>query len=221
MIEVWAARLDRSPADVERSAALLTEAEHGRARAFHFDRDRERWIVSRASLRMLLERWTGEPAREIEIVVSESGKPRLVSGKLEFNLSHSAGHALIALSDEGPVGVDIEQFSRGRGIDDCRGGFLHANEERRLIEGEARFRELIKIWCAKEAWLKAVGTGFLTAPQSLEVLWHDEVHAKIESSPSVTLFDIHLFELLEATDLCAAAALPAGSICPAVRWFDA
>lgn len=46
-----------------------------------------------------------------EIDVSEHGKPYLTDGSYEFNISHSHGRIVLALSDS-PIGVDIERADR-------------------------------------------------------------------------------------------------------------
>lgn len=46
-----------------------------------------------------------------EIGLSEHGKPYLNDGSYEFNISHSHGRIVLALSDA-PIGIDIERADR-------------------------------------------------------------------------------------------------------------
>jgi len=219
MIEAWAIDLDRLRA-MGALAEILSDGERQRAAAFHFDRDRNRWMAARACLRLLLAGWTGQLAEEIELTATREGKPCLarLDAKVQFNVSHTSGWALIVLSSEGPVGVDLEQFSRGADIDDCHDGFLSVDEKQKVAtmnESQTRYRELMRIWCAKEAALKAIGTGLLQPPQELEILWRDHC-----ASIAELRLDVHFPNVPQAEDLCAAIALSAGLKCPAVKWFE-
>jgi phosphopantetheinyl transferase len=78
-----------------------------------------------------------------------NGKPQLVGGAVHFNTSHSGELALVAVSDA-PVGVDIEQQ---RAIADP------VAFARRFHFETTDPHELMRLWCRKEAWLKARGVG--------------------------------------------------------------
>jgi phosphopantetheinyl transferase len=78
-----------------------------------------------------------------------NGKPQLVGGAVHFNASRSGELAVVAVSDV-PVGVDVEQH---RAIADP------AAFARRFYFDTTDQRELMRLWCRKEAWLKARGIG--------------------------------------------------------------
>lgn len=61
-------------------------------------------------LRRVLAVYLEEEPAEIQLAEGEHGKPRLADpgARLSFNLSHSGEVALVALSGEDEVGVDIE-----------------------------------------------------------------------------------------------------------------
>ena len=100
---------------------------------------------------------------------NEHGKPFLEHGPF-FSISHSRQFSVLAVS-ENEIGIDIE---------------MHQSQNRRLMERcftkeEQRFADLstenfIKIWEAKEAVLKLLGTGFSFAPRNFSVLPLDEEH---------------------------------------------
>lgn len=91
----------------------------------------------------------------------ESGlweKTRLVSpAGVFFNLSHSGGWTVVALSD-GEVGVDVQQV---RPVDAGVAKRFFTDGERRQIEaaGDGATELFYRIWTVKEAYLKALGTG--------------------------------------------------------------
>jgi len=99
----------------------------------------------------------------------EHGKPFLEQGPF-FSVSHSRQFSVLAVS-ENEIGIDIE---------------MHQNPGERLLdrcftEDEAAFAKLstenfLKIWTAKEAVLKLLGTGFSFSPKKFSVLPLDDPH---------------------------------------------
>ncbi len=159
MIKRW----ERGPA----RPALAAGALHVWRVELRGERPRERIDVAREALLAILGRYLGRDPARIELSRSERGKPALDSGeRLEFNLTHSGGLALVALSPEHPVGVDVEATDRKR-------RFL-ALAERWLPEpaaravGEADPERLAAIfyaeWVRHEARLKCGGGGISGPP---------------------------------------------------------
>ena len=72
-VHVWLAKLDDYPADSFK--VLLAADELARATRFHFDRDRNHFIVARALLRKLLAAYLDTDAGELQISYAEKGKP--------------------------------------------------------------------------------------------------------------------------------------------------
>lgn len=107
-LDVWHAELD-SPGwpEVDR----LPAEERERAARILRPIARRRWVSARWALRGVLGRYLGrEPAR-VALRIGEHGKPRLGDGEpLRFNLSHSDGLAVVAVSGGSEVGVDIQRI---------------------------------------------------------------------------------------------------------------
>src|SRR5207245_5481684 len=78
-----------------------------------------------------------------------------------FNLSHSGHLALYALSDRGPVGVDIECARRPIDEIALAGRAFGAVAQRRLgrLDPASRRREFLIAWARHEAELKRRGSG--------------------------------------------------------------
>jgi 4'-phosphopantetheinyl transferase len=93
------------------AAARLPGVERERAAAILRPDAATRWSASRWALRTVLGRYLGEDPAEIALARGERDKPRLADAaeRLSFNLSHSAGLALIAVTAGREVGVDIER----------------------------------------------------------------------------------------------------------------
>ena len=85
------------------------------------------------------------------------GKPRLVSqardaGRgLDFSISHAADRVVLAVTDTGLVGVDVEAGTNT--VDELAGMILHPDEP--IASGA----DLLRVWVRKEAVLKATGHG--------------------------------------------------------------
>src|SRR3954453_13666811 len=79
---------------------------------------RAEFAVTRAVLRRLVAGYLGLPARGVRFGSSAHGKPVLEDDpRLEFNVSHSHGRAVLAFTRHGPVGVDVERVDPRHAID--------------------------------------------------------------------------------------------------------
>jgi 4'-phosphopantetheinyl transferase len=108
---------------------------------------------------------------------SGHGRPLVVrrdGGPVPFvSLSRTADCAIVAVSDAGPVGVDIERSDAARfsGLADVA---LHPAEESSSIEALAR------TWVRKESLLKATGDGLRVDPRALRVSAADQPPQLVE-----------------------------------------
>lgn len=171
-IEVHLIPAGSVPAD--QAEECLSPGEMERAMRFKDDRHRELWSGYRAALRLLLGAHLGLHANSVPLILDDHGKPCLAPpfGDLHFNLSHSDDLALIAVSNDGPVGVDLEAITRAAGLIECESSFCHEEEFTQLpAEPTPRSIRLLELWTAKEAYLKGIGTGLLTPPQQVRIHW--------------------------------------------------
>jgi 4'-phosphopantetheinyl transferase len=113
-VHVWRARLDLDAASVAALARILSTDELQRAMRFRRALDCHHFVAARAILRLILGSYLNvEPAR-IVFTRSPFGKPAVrlpkEGGPLHFNLSHSHGLTLYAISRDFEVGIDIEHI---------------------------------------------------------------------------------------------------------------
>jgi 4'-phosphopantetheinyl transferase len=161
--------LDRVPAD----ARTLSEAERRRADALRTPELQARFVAAHAMLRAALGVATGRAPDRVSIADGPHGKPLLAGDAgCEFNLSHSADQALIALGPM-PLGVDIEHVSPRLDDDvDLARWLLDPAAFARwqaLPSGE-RAEAMCRAWTLKEAFVKARGTGLGDEPLSVHAL---------------------------------------------------
>lgn len=164
-IELWLADTDRTPTD--RDWSVLDDAERSRARRFRFVVDRDRYVVAHSTVRIVLGERLGQSAEDVRIS-TESEKPGLLDNPLHFNLSRSGGMVLVGMADE-PIGVDIEQI-RTEVADRATAEVVFAPSELVALGDPADAAIFFRIWTAKEAYVKAVGSGLTDAVRDI-VAW--------------------------------------------------
>jgi 4'-phosphopantetheinyl transferase len=174
-VHVWSVSLDQAQSQMANAAATLCPEEQARARRFHFERDRNRFVVARGSLRLLLGRYLRVSPSEIIFDYSARGKPSLANtsgrGSVHFNLAHSGGLALIAVMRVAELGVDVEQSRLVEDAGAIAQRFFSARESailRSLAPPEMQ-AVFFNLWTRKEAWLKATGEGIGESLNQVEV----------------------------------------------------
>jgi 4'-phosphopantetheinyl transferase len=172
-LHVWRLELDRPPDEIERLGSLLSAGERSRAARFRFPRDRDRHVVAHGALRIVVGRYLRLHPSAIAFRVGPHGKPALTEDppNLHFNLSHSGDLALIALSGEAPVGVDVEHTRRDPDLEALARRFFSPAEQQALAAlppGE-RVKGFYQCWTRKEAVIKATGEGLSRPLDSFDV----------------------------------------------------
>ncbi len=156
---VWQVKLDNPIWDMFDS--VLSADERARTKRYRTEELQHAFSRCRGALRLVLARYVNRPASELRFNYGEFGKPELAEQRLQFNLSHSAGHALIAISSHA-VGIDLEFMGKPNidlpGMIDM---VCHPDEKAALatLEGTARQAAFYRLWSRKEAYCKMRGTG--------------------------------------------------------------
>ncbi|WP_240462027.1 4'-phosphopantetheinyl transferase superfamily protein [Burkholderia sp. Nafp2/4-1b] len=169
--------------------AALSDVERARAARYLRHDDAVRSAATRAALRDVLGAALAIAPRQVGIVVDASGRPSLDPAhraSLDFNVSHAGDHALIAWAGKGRVGVDIESCNR---TTDWRAltREVCASIEAAYLDGlplAARADAFMRVWSAKEALLKALGTGIVGGLRAFAV-----VPPRDAATPATTIVD--------------------------------
>ena len=149
----------------ERYRALMTPEERARGDRFHFDRDRQRYRITRALVRSVLSRYAPVAPTEWRFEATSYGRPLIVNPhadaqSLSFNLTHTSDLIVLAVTRGRAVGVDTENISRGAMLDVAHRFFAPSECETLVAlpaaEQATRFFEL---WTLKESYIKARGMG--------------------------------------------------------------
>ena len=120
------------------------------------------------ALTRILALYLGEEPGAIELVRGEHGKPRLAAEpeRLAFNLSHSGGLALVAVTCGREVGVDVEREKPGRDLVALAERALSPEDAAAVRDAgeEERARLFYSRWTQHEARLKCLGVGLGRPP---------------------------------------------------------
>ena len=113
-VHVWQADLDTLL--LNPNSAQLSEDEYARADRFRFSSDRNRFMIGRRLLRVLLSAYLKTDLTGVSFDYSPNGKPSLPSdygaSEIKFNVSHSDKMALFAFVRGKEVGIDVELVRR-------------------------------------------------------------------------------------------------------------
>jgi 4'-phosphopantetheinyl transferase len=168
-VHLWRASLTES-VHVSECLTVLSQQEIARAEKFVFERDRREFVISHGAVRMVLSRYCGFTPAALEFVPGSNGKPQLVQQftDLRFNLSHTDGLALIAISRGQDVGVDVERVDESISFQDIAEHYFEPRElwDLRIAPPDERVTRFFEVWTRKEAALKATGDGLAALGRS-------------------------------------------------------
>jgi 4'-phosphopantetheinyl transferase len=191
---VWRLPLDIGQSSLASAIDLLSPDERERADRFQFEVPRNRFVVGRGLLRVILGRYCDIPPERLRFNYGPHGKPELTLGEgtrrtggaLHFNLAHSEGVGVLAVTQIGPVGVDLEQVRRLLEFKELVGQFFSAWEaaEFSRLPREQQPAAFFNLWTRKEALLKATGEGIGHSLNRVEVSFLPGEPARVLSLPA-------------------------------------
>lgn len=208
-LHIWALPLDQpAPPPGE-----LAADEQAHAERYRCPLARATFIQTRTELRRLLGRYLELSPLAVVLDHGAQGKPRLGAGMaaLHFNVSHSGQLALIALS-HAPVGIDLEWLQADLDWRELLPACCHPAELadfQNITDAEGRAR-LLRLWTAKEAYLKGRGEG-LSLPLTDVRLhtsaagWRPSIEAPWDDGQS---WGLHALQLPAGYLGCLATPLP-------------
>jgi 4'-phosphopantetheinyl transferase len=184
VVHVWTVDLDTPPLSFDAALATMTPGERARAERFRFPRDRVRFVVGRGALRRLLGTYLRRDPARVRLTCSARGKPSLdveAGSSLRFNLSHSGGRAVYAVSAGRELGVDVERVEPLVDMDAIASRFFSPRERTALSALSGLDRELgfYRCWTRKEAFLKALGEGLSRPLRDFDVGVLATTHASV------------------------------------------
>lgn len=214
-IHVWRVSLAQTESCLQSLQQTLSTDERTKADRFRFPKDRSQFIVSRGALRAILSRYLNISSHTLRFDYNPYGKPSLIvtqgGNTLRFNLSHSRGMALIAITKNRDIGVDIEGINPNfSGLEIAEKFFSPLeNSVLRSLPEHLQATAFFTCWTRKEAYIKAVGKGLSIPLNQFDVsLAPGEPAAllNVEENPEEAS-KWSLIELFPSSDLVAAVAV--------------
>lgn len=141
---------------IDRAARSETD----RINRFRQASDRKATIIGRYLLGMALTA-CGSDLSLTDIAYNEDQKPYFPSGQIDFSISHTQGLVLcVAIASfAGAIGIDLEEIGNAS-LEEMR-HVLTLSEIDYAMNSPRLDKALTFLWTAKEAVLKAEGTGFI------------------------------------------------------------
>lgn len=138
---------------------VLSSSERDRASRYHFIKDKNRFIICRSLLKILLAEYTGLPVDKILLDIDANKKPYLPSHPLIFfNVSHAGDYAIIGIS-KSPIGVDVEYNNKDFDYQEILPNIFNKIEIDQIFNSKVKHHTFYKFWTRKEAIVKAIGKG--------------------------------------------------------------
>ena len=173
-VHIWRADLNLPTWRLQQLAQTLSSDEQQRADRFYFERDRKHFIAGRGLLRTIIGRYLDLEPSQLQFSYSSRGKPALVNTNIEgtlcFNLSHSNGLALYAVTRSRLIGIDLEHVRPMPDAEKLAKRFFSPHEHAAIgsLLPDQQQEAFFNAWTRKEAYLKATGDG-LAGLEQVEV----------------------------------------------------
>ena len=217
LVQVWVVSLPDVQTELDRMRTILSSDEEQRAARFVFERDRQRFVLARGILRVLLGAYLNQEPSRIAFQYGTHGKPALVleqnnAADFRFNVSHSGDYCLYAVALRREVGIDIETV---RSDVDClplaERFFTRREYEDLLRESEEdRRARFFRYWTCKEAYLKARGVGIASGLAQIEVTFNADGSVRCSTTDSTMHESDCLVRPISIPDHVAAAVAAEG-----------
>jgi 4'-phosphopantetheinyl transferase len=207
-------------ADADRVAqalAWMSPDERARFDRFRHDDDRHMFALGRLMARTLVGRALGLGPAEWAWREGPHGRPEIdrPDSDVRFNLSHSAGLVICALSRGRMVGVDVESLTRRAPDPAIVPRYCSPAEADDVRAHGDRWRDrFLTYWTLKEAYLKACGLGISVSLSDISMaLDGDRTRIAFERSLAGTddRWAFHLWQPGPRHLAAVAAATPTGT----------
>lgn len=182
IVQVYTVSVDKERGCIPEYRSYLSIDETEKVLRFKFQIDQERFIISRAILRILSGYFLSLDPKKIEFTYGEYGKPDYASKQnLKFNISHSGDMIVLGFTLEHLLGVDIEKIKTDFDPLKLAKNFFSKIE----IESLKKFpkkelpRAFFRCWTRKESFIKAEGSGLSFPLEQFAVSLDDDFRTEL------------------------------------------
>jgi len=193
-IHLWLAFYDEITEEGLHSAyrELLNAAEKEQEARFYFARDRRRYLITRALVRMVLSRYVSIHPREWIFSTNAYGRPDIVNAQardayLSFNISHTHSLIVLGVTKRRALGVDVENFRAREASIDIADRYFAPQEVAALTAAPPHQRQyrFFEYWTFKEAYIKARGMGLSLPLDKISFHYPDDRGVEITIDPKL------------------------------------
>ena len=205
---VWHVSLDNPIWDMFTS--VLSEDERERAARFATPPLQQHFRRCRSALRLVLARYLNRPASDLVFSYGQYGKPELAEHRLQFNLSHSKGQGLIAISSHA-IGIDLEFIKpTGRDLPGLIDMVCHEEEKTRLhaLSEADKLAAFYRLWSRKEAYCKMRGAGLQISLPGLHFVPTEAASAHTVAADDGSAGSSYVYDLIPPPGFSASICLP-------------
>ncbi len=210
-IHIWLCNLNIPNKNISNLEKILSRKELDKADKFHFPKDRNSFVVSRASLKIILSKYINVEPTAVNFVYNKYGKPFLDiknDTNISFNLSHSGNFCLIGITKNNKIGVDIEKINKDFSSLEIAKNYFSEKEYLALtkLPSNERGKAFFYCWTRKEAFIKAEGKGLSIPLDSFDVTISEEEAKITRITNKINIDDWKLYNIKVNDEYCAAIA---------------
>ena len=193
-IHLWLAYYDEidDPQLHDRYRSLLSDAERNQEPKFYFERDRRRYLVTRALVRTVLSKYLSLPPRDWVFSQNAFGRPEIANGEvrgsqLSFNVSHTHSLIVLGVAESRALGVDCENVVAREASIDIADHYFAPEEVRALADVPAHRQQyrFFEYWTFKESYIKARGMGLSLPLDKFSFRYPDDRRVAISIDPEL------------------------------------
>lgn len=143
--------------------SILSTDEQEKANNFYFEKHKKHYVYRRFALRKILSKYYNIDPKTISFSYNDYQKPYIEDNihLLQFNMSASNIMAMLAITKNDLLGIDIECIKPIDDIINIAKQFFSSKEISNflLIPEYKKLEAFYTIWTRKEAFIKAIGDG--------------------------------------------------------------
>ena len=218
MLQVWRLTLSSDRELFQTRRAVLSNEEMRRSDRLRKGRVQNQFVMGRWFLRTLLGKTLGLIPREVTIEMGAQGKlftQAVGERSVSFNVAHSKDTILVALCQQGAIGVDLEDHDATVEAMGVAEAVFHPKEVARLAaygNDRERLRAFYRCWTQKEAVAKADGRGmslpFTCFEVPVELAGGAEVVVEGPDFPGKKVFFLHDLSMENGMSATVAVDIP-------------
>lgn len=198
--------------------SVLSYEEQRRYGRFRFEEHRRQFLVSHALVRWSLSQYADTPPECWQFTMNKYGRPKLFLHRpvpplrIRFNLSHTSSTAVVAVTRDQDIGVDIETIAVRNSFLDIARRYFSPKEAEALcsLPRSEQNERFFQYWTLKEAFVKAKGMGLFFPLDRFTILLPsppEKIRVAFSDGHSESSDDWHFWQIKLASHLLLAVCV--------------